>query len=116
VRCSTSRSSPQVRALQRCRKCEPLPEEVRRAADLLERRWLLSVLYAAQSGALRFNEFKQVLGSVPPRTLAQRLSELEEAGLLDRKVIDSRPPRAEYRLTKTGARFAELVSAFSRLA
>jgi DNA-binding HxlR family transcriptional regulator len=102
--------------LQRCRNCEPLPEQVRRAADLLERRWLLSVLYAAQSGALRFNEFKQVLGSVPPRTLAQRLSELEEAGLLDRQVIDARPPRAEYRLTETGERFAEIVVAFSRLA
>jgi DNA-binding HxlR family transcriptional regulator len=100
----------------RCRPCAPLPEEVRRAADLLERRWLLSVLYAAQSGALRFNEFKQVLGSVPPRTLAQRLTELEEAGLLEREVIDARPPRAEYRLTETGERFAEVVVAFSRLA
>ena len=35
----------------------PVPEEVRRAADLLERRWLLSVLWAAHSGAVRFNEF-----------------------------------------------------------
>ena len=102
--------------MQRCRNCEPLPEQVRRTADLLERRWLLSVLYAAQSGALRFNEFKQMLGSVPPRTLAQRLSELEEAGLLERRVIDSRPPRAEYRLTETGERFAEVVSALSSLA
>ena len=74
------------------------------------------MLYAAQSGALRFNEFKQMLGSVPPRTLAQRLSELEEAGLLERRVIDSRPPRAEYRLTETGERFAEVVSALSSLA
>ena len=95
---------PTVRALQRCRKCEPMPEEVRRAAGLLERRWLLSVLYAAHSGALRFNEFKQILGEVPPRTLAQRLSELEEAGLLDRMVIDARPPRVEYRLTRKGRR------------
>jgi DNA-binding HxlR family transcriptional regulator len=30
--------------------------------------------------AARVNEFKQILGSVPPRTLGQRLSELEEAG------------------------------------
>jgi DNA-binding HxlR family transcriptional regulator len=102
--------------LQRCRKCEPLPKEVRRAADLLERRWLLSVLYAAQSGALRFNEFKQMLGSVPPRTLAQRLSELEEAGLLDRTVIDTRPPRAEYRLTEKGREFGAVVRSLSQLA
>ena len=62
-----SRSSRRVRALRRCRNCEPMPEGVRRTADLLERRWLLSVLYAAHSGALRFNEFKQILGGVPPR-------------------------------------------------
>ena len=36
--------------MPRCRKCQPVPEEVRRAADLLERRWLLSVLFAAMSG------------------------------------------------------------------
>jgi DNA-binding HxlR family transcriptional regulator len=93
-----------------------MPEGVRRTADLLERRWLLSVLYAAHSGALRFNEFKQVLGEVPPRTLAQRLSELEEAGLLDRTVIDTRPPRVEYRLTDKGREFGAVVRALSQLA
>jgi DNA-binding HxlR family transcriptional regulator len=93
-----------------------MPEEVRRAADLLERRWLLSVLYAAHEGALRFNEFKQILGEVPPRTLAQRLSELEEAGLLDRTVIDARPPRVEYRLTERGREFGAVVRALSQLA
>jgi DNA-binding HxlR family transcriptional regulator len=93
-----------------------MPEGVRRTADLLERRWLLSVLYAAHSGALRFNEFKQILGAVPPRTLAQRLSELEEAGLLDRMVIDARPPRVEYRLTDKGREFGAVVRALSQLA
>jgi DNA-binding HxlR family transcriptional regulator len=93
-----------------------MPEEVRAISDLLERRWLLSVLYAAHSGALRFNEFKQILGSIPPRTLTQRLSELEEAGLLDREVIDARPPRVEYRLTEKGQAFGSVVRALSQLA
>jgi DNA-binding HxlR family transcriptional regulator len=93
-----------------------MPEGVRRTAGLLERRWLLSVLYAAHSGALRFNEFKQILGEVPPRTLAQRLTELEEAGLLDRTVVDARPPRVEYRLTEKGREFGAVVRAMSQLA
>jgi DNA-binding HxlR family transcriptional regulator len=93
-----------------------MPEEVRRVSDLLERRWLLSVLYAAHSGALRFNEFKQILGAIPPRTLTQRLSELEEAGLLERTVVDARPPRVEYRLTEVGEGFGEVVRAMTRLA
>ncbi len=95
----------------RCRRCAPVPEEVRRAADLLERRWTVSVLWAAHSGAVRFNEFRQSLGSVPPRTLAQRLTELERAGLIARTVIDARPPRVEYRLTESGLRVRGLLQA-----
>ena len=93
-----------------------MPEDVRRAADLLERRWLLSILYAAHSGALRFNEFKQILVSVPPRTLAQRLAELEEAGVLERRVLPTRPPAAEYRLTRKGEELGQLVEALQRAA
>src|SRR5947208_1055124 len=62
----------------RCRSCAPLPKEVRRAADLLERRWTVSILYVSHEGAVRFNEFQQALGSIPPATLAQRLADLEE--------------------------------------
>jgi DNA-binding HxlR family transcriptional regulator len=60
---------------------------------------------------MRFNEFRQALGGCPPRTLAARLSELEEAGLVERRVIDSRPPRAEYRLTDAGRRLESLLDA-----
>lgn len=98
--------------MNRCRKCTPVPEEVRRAAGLLERRWLLSIVYAAHEGAVRFNEFKYALGDrVPPRTLAARLSELEEAGVLERTVVDARPPRVEYRLTDDGRRLTALIDA-----
>jgi DNA-binding HxlR family transcriptional regulator len=100
----------------RCRKCEPVPEEFRRAASLLERRWLLSILYAAQEGALRFNEFRYALGQIPPRTLAARLAELEEEGLLERRLYDTRPPRAEYVLTEQGRRLGVVVDALRRVA
>ena len=97
----------------RCRQCQPLPEEVARAADLLGRRWMLAILWAsAEEGAVRFNEFKQALEGIPPRTLAQRLAELEEAGVLERRVLaDSRPPRVEYRLTDAGRKLRVLVDA-----
>lgn len=96
----------------RCRTCQPLPEEVARAADLLGRRWVLAILWAsAEGGAVRFNEFKQTLEGIPPRTLAARLVELEQAGVLERRVLDTRPPRAEYRLTETGRRLSVLIEA-----
>jgi DNA-binding HxlR family transcriptional regulator len=100
----------------RCRSCPPLPEEVRRAADLLERRWTVSILYVSHEGALRFNEFQQALGTIPPATLAQRLSDLEKAGVLERAVIDDRPPRVEYRLTRRGRQLRSLVNEVTRFA
>jgi DNA-binding HxlR family transcriptional regulator len=95
----------------RCRRCRPVPEEVRRAADLLERRWTISILYASYDGAMRFNEFRQALGPIPPATLATRLMELEEAGILEREVIADRPPRVEYRVTAGGRALRPVVDA-----
>ncbi len=98
--------------MSRCRRCTPVPEEVRRAADLLERRWLLSIVYAAHEGAVRFNEFRYALeDQIPPRTLAARLMELEQAGILTRTVVDARPPRVEYALTEDGRRLKILLVA-----
>ena len=92
-----------------------MPEEVRRLADLLERRWTLSILYASWSGAVRFNEFRQALGAVPPGTLAARLAELAEAGVFDRVVVDARPPRVEYRVTSRGEELQAAIGAVLHL-
>src|SRR3954447_11269317 len=100
----------------RCRSCTPVPEEVRQAADLLERRWTLTILVASQSGATRFNEFLEAVGRIPPGTLSARLAELEAAGVLERQVVDSRPPHVEYRLTERGRALQHLVAALQRWA
>jgi DNA-binding HxlR family transcriptional regulator len=102
--------------MTRCRRCATVPEEVRRAAGLLERRWTVSILWASYEGASRFNEFRQAVGEIPPTTLALRLSELERAGLLEREVIDARPPRVEYRLTPEGYRLKQVVDALAAFA
>jgi DNA-binding HxlR family transcriptional regulator len=99
--------------VSRCRTCAPVPEEVRRAAGLLEGRWTVSILWASYEGAKRFNEFRQAVGEIPPRTLAQRLVDLERAGVLERRVLDGRPPRVEYRLTPAGRRLRQVVEALA---
>jgi DNA-binding HxlR family transcriptional regulator len=97
--------------MARCRNTTPVPVEVRRTADLLERRWQLSIIYAALSGALRFNEFAGAVQGISPRMLAERLRELEAAGLIERAVLPSSPPTVEYRLTARGRRLAPLIEA-----
>ena len=100
----------------RCKDFGPVPEEFRRAADVLERRWTVSILYASYEGCTRFNEFRQVVGPISPRILAQRLVELEEAGVVRREVHGTRPPLIEYVLTDDGRRLKAVVDALARWA
>ncbi|MHB1539312.1 MAG: winged helix-turn-helix transcriptional regulator [Solirubrobacteraceae bacterium] len=93
------------------RRCAPVPLEVRRAADLLERRWQLSIIYAAMNGALRFSEFADAIAGISPRMLAERLRDLEAAGLVQRNVLPTSPPTVEYRLTDRGGKLAPIVEA-----
>jgi DNA-binding HxlR family transcriptional regulator len=88
-----------------------VPSEVRHLADLLERRWQLSIIYAALAGALRFHEFAEAVPGISPRMLAERLRDLEAARLLEREVIPSSPPTVEYRLTERGRRFEPIIEA-----
>ena len=93
------------------RRCQPVPAQVRQTAELLERRWQLSIIYAALTGALRFNEFAQAVGGISPRMLAERLRDLEAAGLIERRVLPTSPPTVEYRLTARGRRLAPVIEA-----
>jgi DNA-binding HxlR family transcriptional regulator len=72
---------------------------------------VISVVWASLEGAVRFNEFRQAVEGVPPRTLTERLRELESAGVLERLVIPASPPYAEYRLTERGRRLAPVLQA-----
>ena len=87
----------------RCRSCTPVPEEVRRAADLLERRWTVSILWASHEGAVALQRVLAVARLDPAaRRSPTRLVELEQAGVLERTIVEARPPRVEYRLTERG--------------
>ena len=99
--------------MSRCKTTSPVPDKVRKAADVFERRYAVSILYASYHGCTRFNEFRQALGEIPPGTLAQRLVELERAGVLRRDVLDARPPRVEYVLTTDGRRLRAVVEALA---
>jgi DNA-binding HxlR family transcriptional regulator len=50
---------------------------------------------------MRFNEIAREL-NINPRTLCQRLRELEDAEILERNVISEVPPNVEYRMTEKG--------------
>src|SRR5262249_3552512 len=92
-------------------RCKPVPAEVRQAVDLLERRWQLSIIYAALSGALRFNDFADAIAGISPRMLWERVRDLEAAGLIKREVIPASPPKVEYRLPNRGRQLGPIIDA-----
>jgi DNA-binding HxlR family transcriptional regulator len=53
-------------------------------------------------GKLRFNELMNNIIGISPKTLADRLKELEKAGLVKRDAFAEIPPRVEYSLTQDG--------------
>jgi DNA-binding HxlR family transcriptional regulator len=69
--------------------------------DLLGKAHAMAVLsaFAFADGPLRFSDLEANL-DVAPNTLSARLSDLTEAGLLDREAYDEIPPRVEYTPTE----------------
>lgn len=78
------------------------PNAVGTAIDILGDEWTLLILRHAQVGVTRFGEFKAALG-ISDAVLTSRLRKLTEAGLLESRVYQETPLRAEYVLTPTGA-------------
>lgn len=76
------------------------------ARPLIGRKWTLPVLVAVAGGAERFSEIEAALAGATPRALAKALDDLVDAGLLDRDLMDERPPRPRYRVARTTRRLA----------
>jgi DNA-binding HxlR family transcriptional regulator len=76
--------------------------------DLLNARWTLHIVHSLLAKPMRFNEIAREL-NVNPRTLCQRLRELEEAGIVERRVISEVPPNVEYRMTEKGQALSSIL-------
>ncbi|MBE7246814.1 MAG: helix-turn-helix transcriptional regulator [Actinomycetospora chiangmaiensis] len=81
-----------------------MPCPVARALDRVGEWWSILILRDAVYGLTRFDQFEQSLG-IAPNMLTRRLKALCEAGLLERRPYQERPPRYEYLLTDKGRDF-----------
>lgn len=71
--------------------------------NVLSKKWALAIIGTISNhGKIRFNKILKSLKGISPKTLADRLKELKEAGLLKRDAFPEIPPRVEYSLTQDG--------------
>ena len=84
-----------------------------RALERVGDRWSLLVIRDLLTGAKRFTDLMDRLGGITPKTLSQRLRELEDAGIV---TADREPGRREvwYRLTPAGADLGPVIDALGR--
>src|SRR5215472_8892407 len=74
-----------------------------RAVELVGRRWTGAIIRVLLGGAKRFNEIASAVPGLSDRLLAERLRELESAGIVRRGVDAGPPVRVDYALTESGA-------------
>ena len=69
---------------------------------LIGDKWKVLILRDLLPGTKRFGELKKSIGHVSQKVLTAQLRDMEESGLLTRKVYAEVPPRVEYTLTDLG--------------
>jgi DNA-binding HxlR family transcriptional regulator len=72
------------------------------AMEIIGSKWTALILRDLTTGAKRFGELEKSVGTINPRTLSQRLDDLEKHGIITRKMYAEVPPRCEYNLTDKG--------------
>ncbi len=75
-------------------------------------RWALQVLLTLhERDVLRFSELRRAVpGAVSERMLSSTVRDLEQAGLVARRVYPEVPPRVEYSLTPKGESVIPILS------
>ena len=73
------------------------------ALSIIGGKWKVIILWNLKEGGVkRFGELQRLVRGISQKMLTQELRDLEETGLVARKVYPVVPPKVEYSLTQTG--------------
>ena len=75
---------------------------VTKTLKIIGSKWTMLLLHNIFDGKKRFGELQRALPGISPKTLSQRLQELEKEGIVDKKVFAEVPLHVEYSLTEKG--------------
>lgn len=78
------------------------PCAIERGMRVLGGKWKASILWHLKDEPVRFNDLARQLGGASKKMVNQRLKEMEQAGLLERRVLSTRPIAVAYAITDFG--------------
>jgi DNA-binding HxlR family transcriptional regulator len=81
---------------------EPRIGCVAAAMEIIGAKWTSLLIKELAGGPKRFCEFEEAIPKINPRTLSQRLDDLEYQGVVTKERFNEVPPRIEYKLTPKG--------------
>ena len=84
---------------------------VDRTLSIIGYRWAGRVVWHLMDGRKRHGELLRLMPGISPKTLTDRLRELEHAGFLTREQFPEIPPRVEYALTGRGESLGSVFNA-----
>lgn len=85
----------------RLTRLDQMPCSIARTLDTVGEWWTMLIVRDAAKGVTRFEDFHRRLG-IARTVLKARLDRLVEAGVLEKRPYQDRPPRSEYVLTERG--------------
>jgi DNA-binding HxlR family transcriptional regulator len=86
------------------------------AVELIGKRWTGAIVSILMRGPVRFNVLVSAVPGMSERLCADRLRELEAAGLVSRRVLPGPPVGVEYALTEAGEDLNEAIGALGKWA
>jgi DNA-binding HxlR family transcriptional regulator len=72
---------------------------------IIGKRWTVLIIREILRGNTQFNRFMENIKGISPKVLTERLRELEQLGIIRRKIVSKYPLRVEYSLTDIGKGF-----------
>lgn len=80
---------------------------------MLNSRWKVIIVKELLTGTKRFGELKKSVGKITQKVLTSNLREMEDLGLVERKVYAQIPPRVDYTLTDIGYSLAVVLDSMA---
>jgi DNA-binding HxlR family transcriptional regulator len=78
---------------------------------IIGKKWTVLIIREMLRGTTQFNRFLENIEGITPKVLTERLRELENFGIIKRRIVSEYPIKVEYGLTDLGKEFEPVLLA-----